>query len=137
MKRDQPAGVALGQKQIRQAGGELPGVIVLAQRLPAIAHAAGAIDEQMAAEVGLFFVFLDVKLAGLGVGPPIDVADFVAGVILPMLDEFDAGPFERAFVLADQVAFDNQLGDDFQPAEFRQCRRIVEGRCGHVERIIA
>ena len=41
------------------------------------------------AQVGLLFVLLDVIAVGLGIDLPIDAAEFVAGVIGPVLGKFD------------------------------------------------
>ena len=51
--------------------------------------------------------------------------DLIPGVILSVLNEFDAGTFEGTFMLSDHVAFDDHLGNDFETAETSQGRRIV------------
>src|ERR1019366_9818912 len=88
------------QHQIRRRRGQILGILELAYRRAMIRHAAGRIDEQMGVEIGFFLMFLDVVAIGLAEGAPVDVANFVAGVILLMLGEFDAESLVGAFVYA-------------------------------------
>ena len=62
-------------------------------------------------------------MTGLAVGPPVDVLDLVAGVVLPVLDR---RAFEGRLVLSDHVALDEQLGHDLQPAKLGERRRISQ-----------
>ena len=126
VERDQPGGVSLSQQQVRQSRRQLAGVIELGDRRAVIGHAPRAIDDQIRPQVGLLFVFLDVVVTSLAVGPPVDVLDLVAGVVLPMLDELDRRAFERRLVLPDHVALDEQLGDDLKPAKLGERRRISQ-----------
>ena len=96
--RDQSDGVALMQHQIRQRGGNVLRVLELAVLSALVIHAAGGIDQEVSAEVRLFFVFFDVIAIGFAVGAPIDVADFVTGIVLAMLGELDAEALVGALV---------------------------------------
>ena len=128
IERDQPDGIALFQQQVPQSGCELPRVIQLRQRLPRVRHAPRAIDNEVAPQVGFVFVLLDEVLAGLAKRSPVDVPNFIAGVVLPMLDELDAGAFEGALVLPNDVTLDEQLRDDLQPPKLGQRSRVSQWR---------
>ena len=60
VERHAAHGVLLPQQQIRQARGHRAGVLVLVQRPAAVLHAVRDIDQQRAAQVGVFLVLLDV-----------------------------------------------------------------------------
>ncbi len=97
---NQPDCVLLPQQQIRQTGRDRAAVVVLVQRPVAVVHRVADVHHQLAAEVGLGLVLLDVELVGLGPHLPVEVAQVVARGVIAMLDEFDGMPEERAFVHA-------------------------------------
>ena len=55
----------------------------------AVAHAGGNVDQQRAAEVGIFFELLDVEAILLGPDLPIDIPRVVAPGVFAMLAELD------------------------------------------------
>jgi hypothetical protein len=100
------------------------GILKLAAVLPLISHAAAGIHQQIRLEVCLFLVFLDVIAVSLAQHAPIDVADFIAGIILPMLGELDAEALIWALVHAGEKALHDRARHHRQPAVFGQRRRI-------------
>ena len=82
--------VLLAQAAGSQAGGDGAGVVVLVQRAAAVVHRLADVDDEVAAQVGLCLVLLDVKAVGLGPDLPVEVADVVAGGVLAVLHELDA-----------------------------------------------
>ena len=75
-------------------------------------------------QVGFFLVFLDVVAVGLAEGPPVDMADLVAGAVLPVLGELDREALERALVQPGHHPLDHQPREQLQPAEAGQCGRV-------------
>ena len=100
--------------------GHSAGMLELRDGLPRIAHAPRRIDDEHRLEVRLFLIFLDVVAVGLAEGPPVDVADLVAGAVLAMLGELDREPLERALVQARHDSLDHQPREQLQPAEAGQ-----------------
>src|SRR5262249_17245366 len=95
-------------------------------RIPALVrHAAGGIDEQMRLEVRLFLIFLDIIAIRFTVGPPVNVADLVAGIILAMLGELDRKALVRTFMPAGEEAPD-QVAPNHR-------KMAVLGRRGRIE----
>ena len=88
-------GVLLPQQQIGQAHRDRAGVFVLVQRPAAVLHAVRDVDQQRAAEVGVFLELLDVVAVLLGPDLPVDVAQVVAGRVFAVLQELDRLPEVR------------------------------------------
>ena len=82
-------GVLLPQQQIRQRRGRRDRVVALVQRPAAVLHAGRDIDQQAAAQVGVFLELLDVQPVLLGPDLPVDVAQVVARRVLAVLQELD------------------------------------------------
>src|SRR5438270_12284168 len=74
----------------------------------------------MSLEVGFLFELFDVIAIGFAIGPPVDVADFVARIVLAMLGELDAEAFVRALVNAGEETFDEGARDEREAAVFSQ-----------------
>ena len=108
VERDQPDRVALADHQVGQRRRQPPRVLELRDGLARVAHAARRVDDEIGLKVRLFFIFLDVIAVGLAEGPPVDMADLVAGPVLAMLGELDREPLERALVQARHHPFDHQ-----------------------------
>jgi hypothetical protein len=100
------------------------GVLKLAGVLALIAHTAGRIDEQMCLEVRLFLVLFDIIAIRFAVGAPIDVANFVAGIILAMLGELDGEALVRTLMHAGEKALDEVARHQGQMAVLGQRRGI-------------
>src|SRR5438552_8539558 len=105
--RDQTNGIELMEHQASQGGRDILGILKLAAMLPAKCHAAASVHEQVGLEVRLLLVFLDVIVVGLSQHAPIDVADFVARIILQMLRELDAEPLVTTLVHPGEKSLDN------------------------------
>src|SRR5207248_10330392 len=113
--------------EVRQRRGHLLGVLELAERLAAaVAHAPAGVHDDERLEVRLLLVLLDEEPVGLAVGPPVDVPQLVAGVVLAVLGELGTEPLERAAVDAGEEPLDDGPGDQRQAA--------VAGQLGGVER---
>ena len=104
------------QHQASQRSRDILSILKLAAVLPAIGHAAAGVHQQICLEVGLFFILLDVITVGLSQNSPINVADFVARIILPMLGELDAEPLVRTLVDAGEKALDDRARHHGEPA---------------------
>src|SRR5262245_7697648 len=102
-----------------ERGGHVLGVLKLAgMRLALIAHAAAGIEQKIGLEVGLLLVFLDVVAVRLAVGPPMEVADFIAGIILAVFGKLDGKALVRAFVHAGEESLDKGPRNQREPAIF-------------------
>ena len=87
---EQPGGIVLTQKQIRQRRREQLGKVELGQPiLPSVAHRSGRIDDDIGADFGFFLEALDVVFVHPSDGTPVDVAQLVAGGILFVLGKLD------------------------------------------------
>ena len=73
--------------------------------LTSVAHRAGHVDQQVGAQLGLFLEALDVVLVDAAIGPPVDVAQVVAGGILFVLGKLDRGAVVRGFVQTRKCSF--------------------------------
>ena len=104
--RRQADRVALMQHQIGQRRGDVLGILKLAAVLALVLHAAAGVDEQMGFEVCFLFILLDIIAIRFAVSSPVDVADFVAVVILAMLGELHAETLVGAFVNAGKETLD-------------------------------
>ena len=87
------------------------------------------VDHERGAEVGFLLVELDVIAVAAGVGPPVDVAQFVAGHVFAVLGKLDAEAFVRAFVLPGDHPLDHLPG--------RELKLAHPGRVGGGEELIA
>ena len=92
VERDAADGVLLPQQQVGQAAAAVAAYSYLFSGPAAVLHAGRDVDEQGAAEVGVFFVLLDVEPVLLGPDLPIDVAQVVAGGVFAVLQELDDCP---------------------------------------------
>src|SRR4030095_9445693 len=99
--------VVLQASQVRQARGGETAVFQLGD-LAAVAerHGAGPVEQQVAAEGGLFFVLLDVELVAPPQHAPVDVPRVHAGRVLAVFGELDREAALRAAVHAGKVALD-------------------------------
>ena len=109
--------VLLPEQQVAEAGGDGAGVVVLVQRPAAVVHRLADVDDQVAAQVGLGLVLLDVEAVGLGPDLPVEVADVVAGGVLAVLHELDGVAEERALVHAGDEALDDLPGPQVEPGD--------------------
>ena len=109
VEQHQPNRVTLMDHQIAQRRGEIVGVIELTDFAGVNnSHRRRLVDEYITFEIGFFFKLLHVKTVGFAVNFPINVADLVAGHVLPMLGKFDAEAVIRAAMQAGDEAFDDQ-----------------------------
>eukprot|EP00903_Cladosiphon_okamuranus_P003713 g3711.t1 len=97
-------GVALVHQEIGEGCGDPAGVFDL-RFLPGAVkiHGAGGVDDEVGAEVGIRFEFLDVEAIGTGEGFPVEPAGIIAGNVFPVFGEFDRGS-------ADLEQISNDLG---------------------------
>ena len=92
-----------------------------------VSHAPRRIEDQVRFQVRLFLIFLDEISVALAVGPPVDVADLVAGAVLAVLGELNGEPLERAPVQARHHPLDGQPRQQFEPAEAGQGGGVERG----------
>ena len=116
--------IPLLEQQVGQGCRELGGIVKFAQRAIGVRHASRSVHHQMATQIRFLFEFLDVVLSGLAICTPVNMADFVTRVVLSMFDEFDAGTFEWALVLAHHKTLDQQSGHEFEIAKAAQGGRV-------------
>ena len=111
VERHEAHAVRLLEHQIRKTGGELRGVFEFAHAsigcARAVVHRAAAIEDDGGAEVRLLLVFADVVAVAACEDAPVNVPDFVAGHVLPVLLEFDAEALVRRPVQARGEALDD------------------------------
>src|SRR5262249_30202418 len=101
-------------------GGQAGGVGELSLILGPVGHRAAGVQEQRRAEVRLLLVLADVEAVALAEDPPVDVADLVAGDVLPVLLELDAVALLRRAVQARAEAVDDDAGEDLQAGDLPQ-----------------
>ena len=130
---DAPDGVHLLEDHVRQASGSGASVVVLVQRSVAVVHRLGDIDDQMAAEVGLGLVLLDVEAVGLGPDLPVEVANVVANAVLAVLHELDGVPEHRALVHAGDEPLDDLASAKIEAGDLRDRRRVQKAQRAGVQ----
>ena len=97
------------------------GVLELGDRAAVpVAHRRGRIEQQVAAEVGLFLVLLDVELVAFAEDFPVEVAGIDAGGVLAVLGELDGVATVGRAVLAGEEAFDDEPGGKAEVLELGQ-----------------
>ena len=98
----------------------------------AVARASGDVDEQGAAQIGLFLELLDVIAILLGPDLPVDASQVVAVGIFAMLAELDRLPEIRAVVHAGEEALDDVPRTQLEPCDpldrFRMQESLGIGR---------
>jgi len=104
--------VVFGDDQPGEAGGEERGVFEFGEAVGGFreAHGGGAIEEEVAFEVGFLLEGAEEQLVIAGEDPPIDLGEVVAGNVLAELVELDGGAALAGAVAAGKVAFDHRLG---------------------------
>src|SRR5688572_6055483 len=90
-RAEQAGGVALIDDKIRERGGETARVIELAAVLKGEAHRAAEIEDDVTAEVRFRLEFLEIEAVGAAEDAPVQAADVVAGDVVAILGELDAG----------------------------------------------
>jgi hypothetical protein len=109
IEREQPDWILLMDHQVAERGRKADRVVELGQFLAVrVAHALGQIDRQVARDVGLSLVLLNVVPVGFSVDQPIDVFGVVPLRIAAVLAELDAESVKRTGVKATQKPFDNE-----------------------------
>src|SRR5581483_9534886 len=104
---DQSHTVLLLQNQVRQGRSDALGVVELGQgsRLTLIAHAFAGIKHEVADQVGLFLVLLEIELVGLTEDFPVDITQVVARRILAVFGKLDRKAMVGAAMQSRYVAF--------------------------------
>ena len=138
VEQHQAHGVTLVNHQIAQRRSKIAGVIELADFAGVgDSHRRRLIDEYITFEIGFFFKLFHVKAVGFAVDFPIDVANLVAGHILPVFGKFDAEAVIRAAVQAGDEAFDDQARAQIHVGQARDRGGMkvfaIEGFGGHSE----
>ncbi len=106
------------------------------RRPPRVGHARRAINDEVRLEISFFFIFFDEVTIGLTERPPVDMPDLVARAVLPMLGELDGEPLKRALVQPRHDPFDDESRQQFQPAKFRQGRRVHRRFRSRLSRVV-
>ncbi len=88
---------------------------------------------QVADQVRLVLVLLEIELVGAAEHLPVDVPQVVAGRVLAMLGKLDREPVVRAAMHARDVPFDDPRRPQLQAFEFGQHSRVEKVGCcvGH------
>ena len=126
VEREQPDRIALPVHQICQRGGKIQAVLELAESRRPVTHRGAHIERNAAFEVGLFFVFLDVKAVASCVDFPVDRGQVVTGHVLPVLGELHAEPLERAAMQAGEEPLDDGARLQLERAQSRHDRGVEE-----------
>jgi hypothetical protein len=104
--------------QVRQRGCQADGVVELRQLLPVgVGHAFREVHQQIAGDVRLGLILLDVKAVGLGVDEPVDVFGIVPLRVPPVLAELDAEPVKRAGVHPAEKPLDDEPRPQIEPGD--------------------
>ncbi len=122
----QPDAVLLLKHQIRETGSQPGSVFVFARAAvfgPAVLHRSAEIEQQRGSEIRLLLVLADVKAIASTENAPVDVPDFVARDVLPVLLEFDAEPLVRRAVQPRAKALDHLPREELEIADLLQISR--------------
>ena len=109
-KSTQTHGIFLALEHISNAGGGHGAESNLAKIWLGIVHRRRRVYQQMAAQVGFFFVAFHKQTVGFGKNFPVNVPRTFARVIEAMLGKFDRKPVKRRFVQARNEALHQLLG---------------------------
>ena len=121
----QPHGVLLAHHQVGQHRRQVRGVLQLGDPGGlAVGHRGAGVQEDLGAEVGLFFILLDVEPVGPAQNPPVEVARVVAGAVLAVLGELDAEPLVGAGVQPRDEPLDHAAGHQRKVLHPRQGRGV-------------
>ena len=89
-------------------------------------HRLARVNEDHRAQVRLLFELLDEQPVGPAKNPPIEIPQFVAGLVGAVLGEFHREPPERGPMDAREESFYDPLGDDLNPAQAGDFRRVEQ-----------
>jgi hypothetical protein len=111
--RRQARQILLGREQVRDASGQVFGIVEFLAKL----HRRAGIDDEGRAEIGLLLIELNVIPIAAGVYAPIEMAKFVAGGVFAMLGELDRKTTVGAFMLPGDDALDHLARGNLQLAD--------------------
>ena len=100
-----------------------------------IVHRSRIVDDDVAAQVGLFFIALDKELLGLGKELPVDMTRAFALVVEPVLGKLHRKPVKRTLVQARDKPFNHLFGQDLQVAHVRYAAAVYVAHHSKIQRI--
>ena len=131
----QAHGVPLSQHQIGQRRGEATGVAKLRHRAPLLKpHRATGVQQQIALQVGLFLVPLDVEAVRFTQGLPVQVAQGIALHVRAVLGEFNGKAVVGTAVQAGDESLDDESCYQVEASEARDDLRLEKSIGGIVRR---
>ena len=116
VERHQSDRILLMHHQVRQCRRQTDGVLELRQLLPVgVGHALRQVHQQIAGDVRLGLILLDVVPVGLGVDEPVDVLRIVPLRVAAMLRKLDAEAVKRRRMQPGQKPLDDEPRTQIQP----------------------
>ena len=110
--------VEIGQRDIGQGRGHLPGKVEL--RRLAKGHAPRAVEQEVDVQVFFFLKPLEQQFVETGEEVPVEVAEVVAGRVFAVIGELDAGPHLHGPPLGHERAAKHALRDQREVFELFQ-----------------
>src|SRR4029453_19281577 len=120
----EPHEILLIEHDIGQRCRQITGIIKLADAVRAVVHRGTGIDQQVTAEIGFFFVLLDIIAVELGIGLPVDVENLIPRRILAMFGELDAEPLVGTGVKTGDQPFHDIPGAEQEARNLGERERI-------------
>ena len=123
---NQAGGVALMDDQIGEGRDQAFGEIKTAFPFVGETHRRAAIENEIGTEVCFRLKLLHVKAVGAREHAPVEPADVVAGRVVAILGELDAGAAMRTLVATGDAAFHWAAGAEFEPGKPGKDGRVEE-----------
>ena len=138
VERHEACGVALAVHEIRQRCRETRSIFQLGHGAGAIAHGRADVEQEMRAQIGLFFETLHIVAVGAREYFPVHRGQIVPWQVLAVFGELDTEALERTAMQPRQEAFHDRPRAQLQSGDARQHRRIekplLAPRVAHVTR---
>jgi len=126
----QPHPIALPLREPGEGRDEHARVRELVDRTARIVHGPRHVEREEHAGVGVGLVLLDVEAVGARVRLPVDAAEVIARLVLPMLREVETEPLLRGPVQSVHEPVHDRAREERQVGDAREERGIKEGLRG-------
>jgi hypothetical protein len=104
--------VKIGKSNIRQRSGHFAGIIELIRI--AHRHTSGAVEQEIDIHIFFFFKPPDQSVAESGIDIPIEIAQIIAEVVIPVIGKDDPAPHLPGTPVGKQLPLKHPPGDQRQ-----------------------